>query len=550
MQLPEGSILFIIIWGFVVFLLWNFYHFSQALRKTTFLVLAGLATAALAGGIQYLRSRQQPPLPQGRVGILIFPFVEKSGHANGSITAASLAIAEMIGAHLQQTRGTPFYVIPTTALFEVANRDSLIYIEYAQQLARVAGLQVIGFGSYQQIPGEPANHHEDWSAEFQLVDLRHRRTPAKTRLNLPERMTSLPALAAETAAAILQTAAKKAAPPLPVIWQNQLDAVILQNYYAAKLALATDQTGTALQQARAWWQADTSRAPWAGLYVQAFLAQLRRQAVTEKEWGDSLRFILPIAQRAAAMDSVGSASARQLGEIFIRLKKWDAAEQALRLARRRDSTDSKIYLLLAQLHPSRWQGWGFQNELEFYQQARALNPLDVAAGLAAADYQWRENRTAPAMEILEHLLRLNPHHVDVLMSLGRIYVAQNNETKIFAIYEHILKMAPDNADAYYNLGIVYYHHQDFDNALKFFERAIKLNDHAEARLYLASIYERRGDSAQAIRYLRERIRLSRGDDDKYAAEARYQLYKILLARGEIPAHLKPDSLMSFDYQNR
>lgn len=542
MQLPEGSILFIIIWGFVVFLLWNFYHFSQALRKTTFLVLAALATAALAGGIQYLRSRQQPPLPQGRAGILIFPFVEKSGPANGGITAASLAIAEMIGAHLQQTRGTPFYVIPTTALFEVANRDSLIYIEYAQQLARGAGLQVIGFGSYQQIPGEPANHHEDWSAEFHLVDLRHRGMPAKTRLNLPERMTSLPALAAETAAAILQTAAKNAAPPLPVIWQNQLDAGILQNYYAAKLALATDQTGTALRQARAWWQADTSRAQWAGLYVQAFLAQLRRHAVTEKEWGDSLRFILPIAQRAAAMDSVGSASARQLGEILIRLKKWNDAEQALRLAYRRDSTDSKLYLLLAQLHPSRWQGWGFQNELEFYQQARALNPLDVAAGLAAADYQWRENRTAPAMEILEHLRRLNPHHVDVLMSLGRIYVAQNNETKIFAVYEHILRMAPDNADAYYNLGIVYYHHQDFDNALKFFERAIKLNDHAEARLYLASIYERRGDSTQAIRYLRERIRLSRGDDDKYAAEARYQLYKILLARGEIPAHLQPDSL--------
>lgn len=543
MQLPEGSILFIIIWGFVVFLLWNFYHFSRAFRKTTFVVLTGLATAALVGGIQYLQTRQQPPLPQGRSGILIFPFVEKSGHVDGGVNATGLAIAEMIGTHLQQTSGTPFYVIPTTTLFEVANRDSLVYIEYALQLARTAGLQVIGFGSYQKLPAEPANHHEDWSVECQLFDLRQTKTRSGIRLNLPERMNSLPTLAAETAAAILQTAAKNIAPPLPVIWQNQLAAESVEDFYAIKLALATNQTGTAaLPQARRLWQADTSRAPWASLYVQTFLAQLRRQVATEKEWSDSLRYILPIAQRAAAADSLGSASARQLGEIFIRLKKWNDAEQALRLAHRRDSTDSKLYLLLAQLHASRWQGWGFQNELEFYQQARALNPLDVAAGLAAADCQWRENRTAPAIEILEHLLRLNPHHVEVLMSLGRIYVAQNNETKLFAIYEHILKITPDNADAYYNLGIAYYHHQDFDNALKFFERAIKLNDHADARLYVASIYERRGDSVQAIRYLRERIRLSHGDEDKYATEARYQLYKILLARGEIPAHLQPDSL--------
>jgi tetratricopeptide (TPR) repeat protein len=188
------------------------------------------------------------------------------------------------------------------------------------------------------------------------------------------------------------------------------------------------------------------------------------------------------------------------------------------------------------------QKFGFKNELELYRHAQALNPIDMAAKLAAADYHWREHQEKPAIAILEHLLRLNPNHVEALMSLSRIYLAKNNEAKIFEIYERILKIAPDNADAYYNLGIFYYHHEDYDDAIKFFERAIKLNDHAEARLYLAGIYERRGNIDRAIQYLRERIRLSRGDDDQYADEARHRLYNILLARGEIPAHLRPDSL--------
>ena len=538
MQLPEGSILLIIIWGFVVFLLWNFYRFSQAFRQTTFLVLAGLVSAALAGGIMYLHSQEKKQPPDGRAGVLIFPFVEETGNGSaGIINANGLAIADLIGEHLQQATPTPFYSIPPDALFGVANHDSLIYIDYVLRFAQAAGLRVIGFGVYKETSSLPANHHASSSAEVQIFDLRQ--TPsAGMRLKLPERLNNPKELAAAAAQAILQIYAKRNEVALAAAWQHQLDADFLQRYYSAKLALALNQTESAVQQAQALWRADTCRASFSALYAQTIMADLRRKAASRREWEDSLH----VFQRAATKDSLRSESARLLGEIYIRLKKWNEAERALLLARHREPADSKIYLLLAQLHRSRFQPLGFQNELELYQRARALNPINIQAGLAEADYLWRENREKQAIEILEHWLKLNPNHLGALMSLGRIYIAKGSQTKIFEIYERILKLAPDNAEAYYNLGIVYYHAEDDDNAIKFFERAIRLDNHAEARLYLAGIYQRRGDLERAMHYLRERIRLSRGDDDQYAAEARRQLYSILLGRGEIPAHLQPDSL--------
>jgi tetratricopeptide (TPR) repeat protein len=538
MPLPEGSILLLIVWGFAVFLLWNLYHFSRAFRQTTFVILAGLATAALAGGIMYWRSHHNQPLPDGRTGVLIFPFVEKTGNGSaGMISAGGLAIADLIGERLQQATPTPFYRIPPAALLGAANHDSIIYIDYVLRFAKTAGLPVIGFGVYQETPSLAANHRASLSADIRLFDFRQ--NPLReTRLQLPEQISNRRELADAAAQSILKIYGKQNDKALAAEWQFQTDTDLLQRYYSAKLALALNQTESAVQQAQALWQADTSRAPLTGLYAQALRAQLRLQNATQREWEKSL----PIFQRAAARDSLRSDSARLLGEVYIRLKKWNEAERALLLARRREPTDSEIYLLLAQLHHSRFRPLGFENELELYQYARALNPINLQAGLAEADYLWRENREKQAIEILEHWLKLNPNHLEALMSLGRIYIANGNQAKIFEIYGRILKLAPDNAGAYYNLGIVYYHAQDDDNAIKFFERAIQLDNHAEAQLYLASIYQRRGELERAMHYLRERIRLSRGDDDPYAAEARRQLYSILLGRGEIPPHLQPDSL--------
>lgn len=533
MSLPDGSFLFIMLWVVVVFILWNLFRLGETFRKTTLLAVMGLATAALAGGIGYLHFRGQNARRESRAGLLIFPAVEKSA---GVINADGLAVAEIIGEYLRQTPNPPFYIIPTETIFAAAQRDSLGSEEYVLRFARAAGLPMIGVGVYGQ-----ANSRDDGSIAFKFFDWRKKNAPAVITLNLPQESKRLPEMARDVARAISQNLTSHNAAPPARVWQNQVAADDLQKYYAAKFDLLMDRTEAALPAARRLALADTSQENFAGLYVDSFLRHCQRREIDPAAWADSLRSILPAAKRAAR-DSLHGENARRLGEIYVRLKKWNEAEKALRLAHGRDSTDSKIYLLVAQLHASRWQLWGFHRELELYQRARALNPLDLPAGLAEADYQWKENHAAAAEKVLEQLRRLNPNHVDVLMSRARITAPSTDGSKTLALYERILTLAPGNAEACYNLGIAYYHQQDFDNAEIFFERAIKLNNHADARLYLASLHERRGNHELAIQYLRERIRLTRGDDDKYAAVARDQLYNLLLARGELPANLRPDSL--------
>jgi tetratricopeptide (TPR) repeat protein len=475
--------------------------------------------------------------------LVIFPLAEEADSATGlKIGARGFAIADMIGERLQQTPHTPFYQIPTEALLEAANQDSLTDLRYVLRFAEQAELPVIGFGTFKI--GPRTNHHDSWESRFQLFDLR--KTAAAdahtgVHLKLPPQFGSLQEMTAELARAILHewTGDEK---PATAVWHDQLDDELLQRYYATRLAVAADRTEPALQHARALLQTDSDFAPFANLYGRALMAHLRRKSASKMEWEDSLRSALPWMKRAAKDDSLRGESSRLLGEMYIRLEKWNEAERAMVQARRREPTDSEIYLLLGQLHVSRLEPLGFSNELDLYEYARRLNPLNFDAGLAAAEYLLLESREKEALDLLEQLRRLNPNHPGVLMSLGRIYIVKGDAIKIFEVYERILALQPNNADAYYNLGIAYYNRDDFENAVKLFERAIALNNHPDARMYLAQIYERQGQIDKAIAYLRERIKLSQGDDDKVAAEARRHLYEILLARGAIPPHLRPDSL--------
>jgi tetratricopeptide (TPR) repeat protein len=552
MQFPAGSIIFFIIWVAVTLILWNLYHYSHALRKKTFITLLLVAFFGLMGGIVFLYLQQQPAKPTDRTGLLIFPFIEQTAPGRGNtftknmerqITPQGLAIADMIAEHLRLTPDAPFYIIPTRAIFEIADLDSLADLDYILKFSRHAQLQAVAFGKYTITSNQ--QHQENWQVDFRFVDFQN--VEAGSRSIIPtftveNNFKSISEVAAELAEAILKESSTNNSLPATSIWQNDMPADLMRRYYAVHLALARNETEQALKNAWALFRADSSAPHFVGLYAYTLMTHLRRQRTSKMVWEDSLRLVLPYLKRVALRGSLHIEYQRLLGEAYIYLEKWNEAERVLVQAYRRDPADSKIFVNLAQLHSSRLHALGFNDELDLYQQALALNPIDVEAGIAAADYLLLQNRENEAITLLEKFFYLNPNHLGVLMSLGRLYIVKGQAMKIFEIYERVLTVDPDNADAYYNLGIAYYNREDFENAIRFFERAITLNNHVNARMYLSYIYERQGEIDKALYYLRERIRLSQGEDDKVADEARRHLYELLLARGEIPSHLQPDSL--------
>ncbi|RMD88081.1 MAG: tetratricopeptide repeat protein [Calditrichaeota bacterium] len=166
-----------------------------------------------------------------------------------------------------------------------------------------------------------------------------------------------------------------------------------------------------------------------------------------------------------------------------------------------------------------------------------MNPCFVEAYLALANFYELRNRLDMAIKTIKNLLQINPNLIPGLMALGKLFLSQGDLLNVLTTFEKVINLDPQNADAYYNLGIVYYHNKDYPNAIEFFNKAIEVGNHANAHLYLAYIYELRGEMDRAIEELRTRIRMQKNEKDRFAEEARKHLFEIMKRRGVIDSLL-------------
>ncbi|MDZ7330833.1 MAG: tetratricopeptide repeat protein [candidate division KSB1 bacterium] len=231
--------------------------------------------------------------------------------------------------------------------------------------------------------------------------------------------------------------------------------------------------------------------------------------------------------RALTKDSSCAEAWLYLGEYYIYQQRWSMAEQMLLRAYRLQPNEPRLYLALSRLHPSRYRHLGFKNERELFERAIFFDPTYEDAYLMLSDHYLFENQRKQAIQLLERYLDINPNSVPALMALGKIYLVRNEILKIIEIYNRVLQLQPQNADAYYNLGILYYNSDDYDTAEQLLKRAIAINNHPNAHLYLAYLYEAQGNLPLAIEHLRERIRLRKGVEDEFAEEARKHLFALL-----------------------
>ncbi len=312
----------------------------------------------------------------------------------------------------------------------------------------------------------------------------------------------------------------------PVTWQLYVTA--REHYMASRLQLAQ----TVLKHAIS---ADTTNG-WAWLlYAESYLDQvsaLPGSAPAANRWLDSARICL---EPARSFEFTRVEAELEFARLCLLQKKWGLAEQTLRLAYSLDASNPKLWLYFSQLHPDRYQDLGFKNVDAVLKYALFLNPGYLPAALRLADH-YTNSRQQPdlAIAILQELRTLNSRQTQVLMELGRRYMIQNRFEDVLAIFSQIINIEPQNSMAYYNLGVYYFNRDNTEEALKLFNRAIAIDQHLDAHLYRAYIYEKLSAAvqdrvqqgelrAQAIEDLRYRIRHRLGKDDPYAETARARL---------------------------
>jgi len=231
--------------------------------------------------------------------------------------------------------------------------------------------------------------------------------------------------------------------------------------------------------------------------------------------------------QALEIDSADGQTFRLFGKLYIHRAWWNKAEKALRKSLQREKDDPFLYLQLTRLHPSRYKEMGFRNREKLLKHALSLNPALERAWIALGEDFYFRNKPEQAEEAYLKLLKIHPNSLDGLLALGKLYVFRNDVLNIIRVYERVLEIAPDYADAYYNLGIAYFNDGKEDESIRFFKRAVELNNHVDSHFYLGIIHARRGDRELAIEYFRKRIRFRRGMDDPFAEEARKKLYELI-----------------------
>jgi len=101
--------------------------------------------------------------------------------------------------------------------------------------------------------------------------------------------------------------------------------------------------------------------------------------------------------------------------------------------------------------------------------------------------------------------------------LGHIASKEEDYETAVKNYNRALELAPDSRDILYSLGVVYAHQEKLDEAIKYWERVLELkDDDTRARISLASALAYQGKFDKAIMNFQEFLRLNPNDGECHA----------------------------------
>ncbi|NOY77623.1 MAG: tetratricopeptide repeat protein [Calditrichaeota bacterium] len=215
------------------------------------------------------------------------------------------------------------------------------------------------------------------------------------------------------------------------------------------------------------------------------------------------------------------------GKYYIFMEIWSKAQESLFKSYRLYPNSDALYIALSRLHPSRLRKIGFYSIRQTLHRAVFMNPASIPAHLLMADVLYRQHDLAEAEKQYKELLAFNPDLKDGLMELGKFYINTTNYAGARRIFQRLVRQDSTDAISIYNLGVIAFLEARPDEAIPYFEKALAVGHVVNSYLYLAKIYEQKGETDRAISFLRKRIHFKSGPNDPFAEEARKHLVVLL-----------------------
>ena len=220
-----------------------------------------------------------------------------------------------------------------------------------------------------------------------------------------------------------------------------------------------------------------------------------------------------------------------LGNVFYHMEKIDEAKEhyyeAIRLRPqyvdayynlslvliKQDSVSeaSKNLRMILQIQPGHDKAHGslayllqmqgeFDQAMHHYQKALEGNDDNVLSHHNLGVILTNKGRYYDAIPHFKKTLDLQPEHVEALSNLGSIFMLQRKAAEALPYFFLLARLTHD-FDAYYNLGVIYIELSSFDEAVIYFEKALKIlpNDFA-TNINLGVIHLQRRDFDKAESY--------------------------------------------------
>jgi tetratricopeptide (TPR) repeat protein len=149
------------------------------------------------------------------------------------------------------------------------------------------------------------------------------------------------------------------------------------------------------------------------------------------------------------------------------------------------------------------------------EQAFKLDRTNYELGLFLGETCFNEGDAEGALEYFSGILETKDDHFEALVFSGVICHEKGDFTRA----EHLLRRAvaeyPDAFLPHFSLGAIYAAHGDLSRAVIYLERAIAIEVVPQALYLLGNCHHEMGQATQAIRYLREAVRLDPSFEEAY-----------------------------------
>jgi tetratricopeptide (TPR) repeat protein len=185
-----------------------------------------------------------------------------------------------------------------------------------------------------------------------------------------------------------------------------------------------------------------------------------------------------------------------VANVYQRMDRSADAERALREALRKDPGNLRVYGALARILRQRED---HAAEKRLYDEILALYPYHHGTLVALGEAQLAAEDVPGALRTFELVEERYPDDLRTAVRLGYLYFEERRHEEAAEQFERVLEANPGDTEVAFFLAVVRRRLGDTEGSVELFSGIPQDDDYySEARVQIASIFERRGDYAKAI----------------------------------------------------